>query len=549
MIDQWFLQELEEKLSKRKRVVVLDPTHSYEFLINLAKEKGFIVLRTDDNAQKEWQRVKDEMLLRFEAETKFENKNVIFYSTRPKAQLSFLFDYCFTHGCIDFTYPVDWLKNRLFEATRLQITLDSEELIAAANQSVGKNLDWWKKILQELEDIIPLETELLPFLSDPKKYFKGKDDVVKRLFEKKIFKLLGQPYTQKPPQTLAKEIVNLLFTQLLNNDVNSELLNVYHKWLDSQLYSESLNNYIRNFKIDDGINIWNVHPKHCFEEIDVRQLKEIAKNLGNNSFVKEKIQKIKKRVESSFAKKYVPDWTKYLITLIEFDTKPLSNCNNLAKVIEFYTNSFHNVDRAIRNFYANFIHDKEIIRPIQEYYESLNCELLQSWFERIDEYKSNQSGFLIGLFKKANPKTAVIVGDGLRYEIAAYVADKLNESIKKETGVMLAEIPSETEHNMSALYMSNGEVVKFKKDREKRLTELSGKTIVYKNLKDISLSEDSEYLVLTYNDIDSIGEKKQLDALELFENFENILLEKIDLLAKKNYKVISFFRQNINSKG
>jgi hypothetical protein len=240
MIDKWFIEDIKAKLSKRQRVVVLDSTRSFEFLIRLAEEKGYNVLCTDDKATKEYQRVRDEMLLRYEAETKFADENVIFYATRPKAQLSFLFDYCFTHGCVDFSQPVQWLKERLFAGTGLQITLESNLLLTAAKLSVGKSLEWWKKILQNLEDIISLEDELLPFLNDPTVYFKNKDADVKRLFEEKLFELLGQPYTQKPPQTLAKETAHLIFNELLNNDIKPELLAIYRKWIDSQTYSQSL---------------------------------------------------------------------------------------------------------------------------------------------------------------------------------------------------------------------------------------------------------------------------------------------------------------------
>lgn len=537
MIDQWFLKDIEEKIAKRKRLVVLDPSRSYEFLIRIAEEKGYTILRTDDKATKEYQRVKDEMLLRYEAETNYADENVIFYSTRPQEQLSFIFDYCFTHGCIDFSNPVEWLKNLLFRATGLQITMDNHLLISAAKLSVGKNLDWWKKILQNLEDIISLEDELLPFLNDPEKHFREKDADVKRLFEQKLFELLGQPYTQKPPETLAKEIAHLIFNQLLNNEIKTELLNIYHKWVDSQTYSESLKKYIRDYKIETEINIWNVHPDHCFEEIDKRQLKEIAANFRNRSYVEEKIQKIKTRAESRYAKQFVPVWAKDLITLVAFDTKALSGCTTLKDIIEFYTNSFHKVDRAIRNLYVHFINEEAIIRPIQEYYESLNSELLQHWFEKIAEYKPNQVGYLAELFKNASAKTAVIVGDGVRYEIAAFVAEKISDDINVSKEVMLAGIPSETEHNMSLLYMNEGEIAKLQKDREKRLSELSGKEITFKNLENINYGEDSDYLVLTYKDIDSAGEKLQLGALKLFTEFENVLAEKIELLIKKGYKV------------
>ncbi|GAB4176134.1 MAG: hypothetical protein Kow00108_11470 [Calditrichia bacterium] len=537
MIDKWFLEDIEAKLAKRRRVVVLDPTRSYEFLIKLAEDKGYIILRTDEKATKEWQRVKDEMLLRYEAETEYADKNVIFYSTRPKEQLSFLFDYCFTHGGVDFTDPLQWLRERLFAATGLQITLESQLLMTAAKLSVGKNLEWWKKILQNLEDLISLEEELLPFLSDPEGYLKNKDEDVMRLFEEKLFELLGQPYTKKPPQTLAKEVAHLIFSELLNNAIKPELLRIYHKWMDSQTYSESLKKYAESYSIPADINIWNVHPDHCFKEIDIRRLKEIAKNFRNRSFVEEKMPKLQERVKSRYARQFVPEWLNDLITLISFDTGPLAGCTNLHKVIEFYVSSFHRVDRAIRNLYTGFINDEEVIRPLQEYYESLNSELLSHWFQYIDQYQSNQAGFLVELFKNAQPKTAVIVGDGIRYEIAAYVADNLSGSVQVSKNFMLAGIPSETEHNMSALYMGEGEIEKQKKNREKRLLELSGKDIVFKTLEELNYSESADYLVLTYKDIDSVGEKLQLAALKLFRELEEVLIEKIQLLVKKGYKV------------
>ena len=537
MIDKWFIEEIKTQLAKRKRVVVLDPKHSFEFLIKLAEKKGYTVLRTDEKAQKEWERVKDEMLLRYQAETEFADKDVIFYTTRTKDKLSFIFDYCFTHGCLDFSQPEVWLKEHLFKATGLQITLEGNLLLPAAKLSVGKDLDWWKKILQNLEDIISLEDELLPFLSDPVAYFKDKDDDVKRLFEEKIFELLGRPYAQKPPKTLAKEVAHFMFLKLLNNDIKQDLLEIYRKWIDSQIYSPSLKQYAADYKIPADINIWNVHPEHCFEEIDLRQLREIARNFRNRSFVEEKVKKLKERTKNKYAAQFVPAWQQDLITLVSFDTERLSGCNNLENVIEFYTTSFYKVDRAIRNLYAEFINDEEIIRPLQEYYESLNSELLSRWFEYIDQYKTNQQGFLAELFKQAEPKTAVIVGDGVRYEIAEYVAGKLSDSLHVNKDIMLAGIPSETEHNMSALYMQSGEIEKLQKNREKRLLELAGKNLTFKNLEKINYSESADYLVLTYKDIDSAGEELQLGALKLFNEFENVLIEKIELLVKKNYKV------------
>lgn len=537
MIDKLFLEEIDKQLKQRKRVVVVDPSASCTFLIKLAEEKGYTVLRTDPNLSEEWQRVKEELFLRYEAEKEHQNENVIFYAVRQKDNLSFLFDYCFTHGCVDLTHPSEWIKKRLFSATGLQVNMDDQTLLTAAKVSIGKDPAWWEKILRGLEEPISIENELLPFLSDPQKYFLDKDQDVKRLFEEKLFELLGQPYTEKPPQILAKEVANILFEQLLNNTINSQLLNIYHKWLDSNTYADKLNQYIENYHIDTSVNIWNVHPDHCFSEIDRKQLEEIVKNFRNRNFVKDKLKKIKRRLKSSWAKRFVPKWWESVIVLFEFDTKPLSACNSLKKTVDFYTRSFYKIDRAIRYLYEQFINEEQIIRPLQEHYESLNAQLLVHWFENICEYKSNQQGFLVNLIKNASPKTAVIVGDGIRYEMAESIAEKLSSNCRVEKSIIFAGIPSETEHNMSALYSYDGGIIKLQKDREKRLIDLSGKKITFLNLEQLNHSVDADYIVLTYKDIDSAGEKMQLGALKLFSEFETVLTEKIRLLIKLGYKV------------
>ena len=152
-----------------------------------------------------------------------------------------------------------------------------------------------KKILQNLEELISVEDELLPFLHEPESYLKNKDKEVRRLFEEKLFELIGQPYTAKPPKTLATEVVNLLFDSLLANSVSDQLIKLYYKWVDSDTYSSSLNDYIAHYKIDSSSNVWGVNPNHCFSTIDKNALQDITANLRNKLYINEKLVKIKER--------------------------------------------------------------------------------------------------------------------------------------------------------------------------------------------------------------------------------------------------------------
>lgn len=538
MTDNWIIQDIEKYIEQRKRVVIIDPSGECNYLLSHIEKKNYIILKTDNNNTDEWQRIKEELMLRFEAESSHKNDNVIFYVTRPKNELSFLFDYCFTHGCVDLTNPVEWLRKKLFATTGHQITLDNPMLLTAAKLGVGKDIAWWKKILQNLEELLSIEDELIPFLSNPDGFFKNQEVDVKRLFEEKLFELIGQAYRNVPTKTLATEVVNHLFTSLLNNSVTPELLKIYHKWLDSNTYSQALHEYIDAYKIDPQINIWNVHPEHCFTSIDLKQLREITANFRDKGFVSGKIQKLHSRINSRKADKFVPKFWSDLVTLFEFNNKSLAHCNSLDKITTFYSSEFYKVDRAIRNIYAEFLQEEQIVRPIQEHYESLNHELLQHWFDYSNQYQPNQQGYIPQLLAQSKPGTAIIVGDGVRYEIASYIASQLKNKCKISEGVMFADMPSETEHNMSALYVGNNEVLAVHKEREKSLVKSSGKNITFLNLEDLHYGINADYLVLTYKDIDSSGEKLQMGAIKLFSEFENLLIDKIQLLLKMDYNQV-----------
>lgn len=535
MTDNWIIQDIEKQIAQRNRMVIIDPSGECAYLLPHIEKHHYTILKTDATHTEEWQRIKEELMLRYEAESTHKNEKVIFYVTRPKAELSFLFDYCFTHGCVDLSNPVEWLRKKLFATTGHQITLDNPMLLTAAKLGIGKDIAWWKKILQNLEELVSIEDELVPFLSSPDGFLKDKEADVKRLFEEKLFEIIGQSYRKIPSKTLAIEVVNHLFSRLVNNDVSPELLRIYHKWLDSNTYSKALQDYIDSFKIDSQLNIWNIHPDHCFVVLDKKQLQQITANFRDKVFVREKLQKLHHRIKSRKAANFVPKWWDDLIILFDFDNKPLALCNSFEKVASFYTTQFQKADRAIRNIYAEFLQEEDIVRPLQEHYESLNHELLQHWFDKSNHYKSNQQGYLPHLISQSKPGTAIIVGDGIRYEIAAFIASQLQHKCKISLDIMLADMPSETEHNMSALYVGNNEVLSEHKDREKRLLESTGKEITYLNLEALHYGIKAEYLIVTYKDIDSAGEKLQMGAIKLFKEFENGLTEKIQLLLNMGF--------------
>lgn len=535
MTEQWLIQDINKLLQHRNRVVLLDPMDQCGFALPILQQKNINVIKTDNSITDQWQQEKEELMLRHEAETAFKDTPVVFYVTRSQDKLSFLFDYCFTHGCLDLTYPQDWLKKKIFTHAGLQVQLDNPMLLTAAKLGIGKDLAWWKKIVQDLEEVINLDDELLPFVHNPDDYLNSKDADIKRLFEEKIHELLGQQYISKPSKTLADEVVKRMLDGLVNNDISETFLDLYNKWVDSATYRPSLEKYIQSYKINDSANPWNAHHDHCFLKLDLFALKQIADNVRDKSFVNDKLQKLKKRIFSTKPRLFTPNWWQDAWTLFYTDTNPLSSCTNLNAFTEYYTSTFSKVDRAIRNLYEIFLSEESIIRPLQEHYEGLNHLLLQTWFGFYAEYQSDQQGYMPKLFANAKPKTAVIVGDGVRYEIADFVATELQKQFKVDKQIMMADMPSETEHNMSALYVGKDQVIPVHKDREESLTKITGKAIVYMPLEQLNYGIDEDYLVLTYKDIDKAGETLQQAAIKLFSEFESVLIDKITLLLNMGY--------------
>jgi hypothetical protein len=538
MIDHWIFQEVEEQLKKYQRTVILDPEEHFEFILPALLQKGWNVIQTDKNLTERWETVQEELSLRVRAENQCHDQPVVFYVNRNQADLSFLFDYCYTHGCLDLSNAEEWLKKKLFALTGLQIPMEGSMLITTAKLSIGKDLAWWKKILQNLEEVVSIPERLIPFLHDPETYLGEMEEDVRRIFEQKLFELIGQPYMKKAPKVLAQEVVKVIFDKLLFNDISKEHLEIYHKWIDSHSYNSSLQGYIGAYKVPSELNVWNVHPDHCFEVVDRMVLKKLCSNLTDKVWVNERLPKLKTRSQNFRSSKFIPEWWKHVITVLEFDSNLLSTCSSLEKTISFYTSEFYKVDGAIRNLYSQFLNEEDMIRPIQEYYEGLNNGLLQHWFENSAGYKSNQQGYLVQLIKNSKPGIAIIVGDGVRFEIAQNIAKSFQKDIKIEANVMLADIPSETEHNMSELYVGDNKVIPIHKDREKLLSEASAKSITFMNLESINHGVKEDYLVLTYKDIDSAGEKLQQGAIKLFSEFEKVIGEKIKFLLNNGYREV-----------
>ena len=67
MTDKWILQDSVKYLAKDRRVVILDPTGQFAYLLPVI-EQQYTILKTDACLQEEWQTVQEELFLRYKAE-------------------------------------------------------------------------------------------------------------------------------------------------------------------------------------------------------------------------------------------------------------------------------------------------------------------------------------------------------------------------------------------------------------------------------------------------------------------------------------------------
>lgn len=550
MIDTWFKEDLAHILEPHPVAVFIDESGEAEFLLKSLK-RDCDVYRTNGELDELEAKYRVEKAL--QEHPKSEHKYVI-YTQLSKEDLTFVREYCETNGCIEIRYLQNYIKDKVHRTLNLNINLPKDELIAAAKVSVGKDRTYWMDLSHKgASEIFDLDKELLPFVHDPENYVTEKYDAqLRETFYRKVNELLGQEYIDKPASTLASEVVSAMLKGLADNDCDKTLLSVYNSWLDSVSYRNSFGSYLAKHKLDSAfINssaIWQINPDHPFRQVDEAWLKELGNTLANKSLAKgesaQLVARLKQRHQSKQAQALGIVFWNDIITLLDFDPKDMAYLSSFAECVEFYKKHFCPLDTAIRNLYTEFMQQRDALEPFQELYKEYVALFLDKWFQYFDQYQEDQTGILQSIIdrdiKNANSKIAVIVGDGVAYEIAEQVAIKVkqlgshSELTRKH---ILADCPSETENNMSHIYMANGVVEAVQNKRERYFTSQNPGTIIdYIRLDEVSDEAlTGQVLICTYKDIDDMGDKLNHKALKYFPESIDFFAEKINQLLKIGY--------------
>lgn len=550
MIDTWFKEDLARILEKHPVAVFIDESGEADFLLKSLKG-DCEVYRTNGEL--------DELEAKYRIEKALQNNpasehKFVIYTQLNKDDLSFVREYCETNGCIEIRYLQNYIKDKVHQTLNLNINLPKDELVAAAKVSVGKDRTYWMDLSHKgATEIFDLDKELLPFVHDPEAYATEKYDAqLRETFYRKVNELLGQEYIDKPAATLASEVVTAMLNGLAANNSDKTLLSVYSNWLDSMSYRGSFGAYLAKYKLEpaflESADVWKVNPDHPFKQVDEVCLKELGEKLANKSLAQgeaaQLIARLKQRHQSKQAQALGIVFWNDIITLLDFDPKDMAYLSSFAECVEFYKKHFCPLDTAIRNLYTEFLQQRDALEPFQELYKEYVTLFLDKWFQYFAQYREDQTGILQSIIdrdtKNANRKIAVIVGDGVAYEIAEQVAikvRKLGSHCELTRQHILADCPSETENNMSHIYMANGVVEAVQNKREKYLSAQNPSiNIDYIRLDEVSDEALSgQVLICTYKDIDDMGDKLNHKALKYFPESIDFFAEKVNQLLNIGY--------------
>jgi len=541
MIDLWLKEDLENIFSKNIVAVFIDEHTDAEFILDILN-KTFNV----HQANSEIEELHVKYLI--EKEQPSATKHVI-YTNLAKGDLKYIREYCEVNGCLDIRHLENYIKAKVHKALNLNINLPKDQLITAAKMSIGKDLSYWMDLCHKgSSEIFDLKLELLPFIHDPVLFTKKYDDQLLTTFFQKVNELLGQEYIVKPAQTLADEIVAKMFDGLACNDCEPVLESVYVQWLNSKEHDGSFEKYLSNYlsknsnanSLNSNQDIWNINVNHPFKLIDEQWLKAIGKDINNKAVLPNYLAKISQRDQSKQAQSLNINFWADIKVLLEFDDKNIGYLSNREQCIEFYTKHFHKLDTAIRNLYTEFLNNPEILAPYQDFYKHFVDVFFDKWFKYIEGYQENQTGILQRIIDENSQKTAIIVGDGVAYELACEVSKKVSDNFKFTNDIIMADLPSLTVNNMSRIYMANGMVDKVQNKREKYLTKQNPSTeIDYVRLDEVnSEARSGQYLICTYKDIDDMGDKLNNKALKYFPESVDFFAQQIAVLLNSGYQKV-----------
>lgn len=295
----------------------------------------------------------------------------------------------------------------------------------------------------------------------------------------------------------------------------------------------------------------------AFEYFDKLTIKYIAENLNSEVANYDRYLKyINIRLDNTLYRSKYFDYYKMLITvinLLKIKDELVIRDKSIDGIFEEYINIYYMIDRLYRDFIVSYDiikgkNSNEVFdnleRKISQFYEKDYLEeLLSVWTDNFTTESGLplQKNFYKEYIKNSDTRVAVIISDGLRYEVGEEIAEKLKkEASAKEINLkaMLTGLPSITQVGMANLLPDNERVIDplrkiytisgistINTENREKILKLSceeSSAIIFKDFKNMSRNEQDEFVkgkrvIYIYHDnIDGIGDKSKTED-ETFE--------------------------------
>ena len=511
MIGQWFLDKVKELTDAHHRLVITDTQGDGAFLLAYLPARRYIILTAS--------KASEERRVRTEAERDYREKNVIFYTTIPQKKLSALEAY---------------IKQTLHDELGLHTHVDGRTLLLAAKMSRRKDENWWRGIATGINNPLQSAQLITDFLKNPEAFAQETDSDVYAVMQEEACKIAEKPKTNQTPEVLAAEFMASLFRKLLDGTADSELLDIYYSMADSEEMKEQMQAYIDGFKIKVS-SFKDCNPDHPFMAVDKEMFRHLAEKLKQHEDITDVRRYIAHRLASKKALRYKPSWLREVALLLDFNIGQPHLISSLPQLAEYYRDTFAPLDTAMRRIYVEWLNEPDVLRPMQEYFETQNKLMLDVWFGLADSYEQTQQGLLTKMFAQGRNKTAVIVCDGLRLEMAEAIAKrKFHSGISIGKTTAWSKLPSVTPNGMSALYGLPSAIGESIAKRQAALKQ-EVPDVEIMPLDKLNNSVTASKLVLTYGNIDEIGETLQMAGLAEISGYEEKLYASIQQLLRMGY--------------
>jgi len=603
MIIQWLREAIESYFQggpENRVFLFFDPPCDYSRIIDHLSG-NFEVLKKDDGLLK----------IKYQIESDAPEKKFVVYLpfSKDSKDISYLKEYLYTGKVFsDTLYAFLKTKKVKFPSEKAKIAEIKKSLPQLALDSIGKGEEYWDSIFGTISELIlpDFREKLLQFFETPTETYQVlKSENKTDAFAKKMASEYGfQNNIEEPDNYRNNFFSQLCFTEVYHIlkkpasfpfkeciseeekiDNNIKLIkeirshNRYQK-----IYYDLISQIEKNYDIKTFAKSHSMNPDiETFKIFDLEALRELNDRAQKCEKKKDFIALISKNAEL-INKKSIGFWGKEgdirewsqlstlssMMALIEDFNQEIQNINDEQNLIKRYCEKYFEIDQLYRKYITDSNEIEDTLEDIYEWVEKFYIEYLDKlnslFSERI--FKKGkweleglffQGDFFKKLDLKNNPKTGIIIVDGLRYELGKEIYHRISNEFNVDIQPVYAQIPTDTVVGMATLLSpekyefdcdpsgilisSNGvplnnkpQRINYLKSKIEKITDFNIKDFNDKPLKEIQIIKNP---ILIFSDYpDKLLESGGINYLQFISQSLNGITKGIKKLLKAGFKEV-----------